>query len=74
MIYYRTYIYDQEFNTASVVPVSKFLRYVVLLLLIVGVSYNGKVRVTGFVKVAQKLQERDIQHDVLAYMHTFILY
>jgi len=73
MIYYRTYIYDQEFNTATVVPVSQVLRYVVLLL-IVGVSYNGKVRVTSFVKVAQKLQRRDIQHDVLAYMHTFLLF
>jgi len=60
MIYYPTYIYDPEFNTATVAPASQVLRYVVLLLLIVGVSYNGKVFVTSFVKVAQKLQRRYI--------------
>ena len=45
LIYYRTYIYDPEFNTATVGPPSQVLRYVVWLLLIVGVSYSGKVLV-----------------------------
>jgi hypothetical protein len=36
MIYYRTYTYDPEFNTATVAPASQVLRYVVLLLLIFG--------------------------------------
>jgi len=50
------------------------LRYVVLLLLIIGVSYNGKVLVASFVKVAQKLERWHIQHGVLSDMHTFLLF
>jgi hypothetical protein len=74
MIYYRTYIYDPEFNTATVAPASQVPRYVVLVLLIVGVSYNGKMLLTSFVKVAQQLQRRHIRHDVLSDMHTFLLF
>jgi hypothetical protein len=74
MIYYRLYIYDREFNTATVARASQVLQYGVLLLLIARVSYNDKVFVTIFVQIAQKLQRIHIQHDVLSDMHTFLFF
>jgi hypothetical protein len=68
------YIYDREFNTVTVAPASQVLQYVVLLLLIVRVSYNGNLFVTIFVQTAHKLQRIDTEHDVLSNMHTFLLF